>query len=58
MNSEIREFENKIVKEINDSGLPIEVVRLVFCEITTSLKTECDRIIIEEQKAKENQNGK
>lgn len=58
MNSDIREFENKIVTEINDSKLPIEVVRLVFCEILTSLKAECDKVIAGEQQEKENRNGK
>ena len=49
MNSIIRAFRDKMVTEINNSGLPIEIVRLVLLEILNSLNAECDRIIAEEK---------
>lgn len=55
MNAKIREFRNKIVKEINDSGLPIEVVRLSFVEIMDSLNNECELIISKELQKNQSQ---
>lgn len=54
MNSIIRAFRDKIIKDINEAGLPIEIVRLVLVEIVNSLNAECEKVIAEEQaKAKE-----
>ena len=57
MNSIIRAFRDKIIENINNSGLPIEVVRLVLVEIVNSLNVECEKIIAEEQAKKEEENG-
>lgn len=54
MNAKIREFRDNVVKTINESGLPIEVVRLSFVEIMNSLNNESELVISKElQEAKE-----
>jgi hypothetical protein len=57
MDKQIRDFRDKIVKEINSSGLPLEVVRLVFLEISGSISAECDRIILEERAKESEEDG-
>ena len=52
MNDQIRNFRDSILELINQSGLPIEVVRLVFLEVHNALNAECERIISEERKTK------
>ena len=51
MNKKIRDFRDGIVKLINDSKLPIEVVRLVFLEIANSLNNEAEIAIAKEAQA-------
>ena len=47
-NTVIRSFRDKVVADINESGLPIEVVRLTLSEIMNSINAECERILKEE----------
>lgn len=57
MDKQIRDFRDKIVKEINSSGLPLEVIRLVFLEISGSISAECDRIILEARAKESEEDG-
>ena len=56
MDKLITEFEEKIAKDINESKLPIEVIRLVLIEVQNSVVAECQRVRNEQEKG-ENTNG-
>lgn len=43
MDELILKFEKQIVDEINKSGLPMQVVRLVLMEVQNSVIRECNK---------------
>ena len=49
MNEKIRNFRDNIISEINQSKLPVEVVRLVISEILTMVSAESDKVILQEK---------
>ena len=49
MNLEIRKFREKIVNDINESELPIEVKRLVLKEVMSVVNETADNEIAKEQ---------
>lgn len=53
-NLDIINFKQKIADTINNSGLPMEVVRMSLGEIISAVNIECQRIIEEEVKEKKN----
>ena len=53
MDKVIRDFRNTIVKDIQESKLPLEVVRLVFVEVMSSVNAECEKVIAEQSKQEE-----
>ena len=53
MDKLITEFEEKIAKDINESKLPIEVIRLVLIEVQNSVVAECQRVRNEKEKESE-----
>lgn len=53
MDELITKFEEQIVKDIRESQLPLQVVRLVLMEVQNSVVAECQRA--KEQKEKENE---
>ena len=44
MDDLITKFETQIVKDINESQLPLQVIRLVLMEVQNSVVAECERI--------------
>lgn len=48
MDAKIRKFRDLIIKLINESGLPIEVIRLVLFEITTEVNRQSEIAIVKE----------
>lgn len=57
MDKEIRAFQTTIVNDINGAQLPIEVKRLVICNILQELSAKADFVIqsqIEQERNKEN----
>lgn len=50
MNKEIMQFEQSIVNIINQSGLAIEIKRLVIAEVLVAIETERNRIVASEMK--------
>ncbi len=53
MDELITKFEEQIVKDIRESQLPMQVVRLVLIEVQNSVVAECQRA--KEQKEKESE---
>ena len=53
MDELITKFEEQIVKDIRESQLPLQVVRLVLMEVQNSVVAECQRV--KEQKEKESE---
>ena len=49
MNLEIRKFRQKIVNDINEAELPIEVKRLVLKEVMSVVNETADNQIAKEQ---------
>lgn len=49
MNLEIRKFRQKIVNDINEAELPIEVKRLVLKEVMSVVNETADNEIAKEQ---------
>jgi len=52
-NKTIKDFENEIAAVINNSGLPIELVRLVLYQIYTDVKDLAERAIYKENNSEE-----
>lgn len=50
MNLKIRQFENGIIKYINDSGVPFELARVILENVLNQVKEEANKAILEEQK--------
>lgn len=50
MNLKIRQFENGIIKYINDSGIPFELARVILENVLNQVKGEANKAILEEQK--------
>lgn len=57
MNLEIREFEQTIIKYINETVLPIEVKRLVIRDIFNQIEEEANKVLQIEIDNKESENG-
>ncbi len=53
-NLDIINFKKNIADTINNSGLPMEVIRMSLGEIISAVNIECQRIIEEEVKEKKN----
>ena len=53
-NLDIINFKKNIADTINNSGLPMEVVRMSLWEIISAVNIECQRIIEEEVTEKKN----
>lgn len=49
VNTEIRKFRDTIIAMTNSCQLPVEIKRLVFAELMTSLSNAADNVIKEEQ---------
>lgn len=54
MDEQIVKFEKQIVDDINKSGLPLQVVRLVLLEVQNSVIAECNKQNLEEKEREEN----
>lgn len=52
----IRQFKNKLVKEINQENLPIEVKRMCLQEILMEVNQVTERVIEEQKKELEVKN--
>ena len=52
----IRQFKNKLVKEINQENLPIEVKRMCLQEILMEVKQVTEQVIEEQKKELEAKN--
>lgn len=50
MNEKIIEVESAIVSILNESDLPMQVKRLIICEVHSSVDEKCDAIIEEERR--------
>lgn len=50
MNLKIRQFENGIIKYINESGIPLELARIILENVLNQVKEEANKAILEEQK--------
>ena len=50
MNTMIRNFENSIINFINDSGIPLELARVILENVLNQVKEEANKAILEEQK--------
>lgn len=48
MNSEIRRLEDKIIDDINEADLPIEVKRLVLSDVLNLVTRQADKEVINE----------
>lgn len=44
MDELVVKFEAQLVKDIQESGLPLQVVRLVLMEVQNSVIVECNRL--------------
>lgn len=50
MNLKIRQFENGIINYINESGIPLELARIILENVLNQVKEEANKAILEEQK--------
>lgn len=48
MDDLVIKFEKQLVKDIQESGLPLQVVRLVLMEVQNSVIAECNKPKAEE----------
>lgn len=53
MDIAIKEFRKKLIDEINQTELPMEVKRLVLCEILSEITAATAQIITEQLKERE-----
>ena len=49
MNRKIKSFEETIIKDINESGLPVEVVKYILLHILTLVEAESVKAIEQEE---------
>ena len=45
MDDLVVKFEKQLVDDINKSGLPMQVIRLVLMEVQNSVIAECNKLI-------------
>lgn len=57
MNRKIREFENKLITDIGESGLPAEVVRLVLGGLLEEVTKAAEEAIKQEKEEGEEDNA-
>lgn len=55
MNKEIRELEDKIINNLNEANVEIEVKRLILTNVLNMVKNKADEIIILEMREAQNE---